>query len=263
MFQRLAGTFEEGQLNDIFENYISSDGLHLDTGRLRADVQQMLDALANEPTAPIYDDYLTDARAQIDSENQEIFADLDNLLNTRTGLYNRQLSDISRGYNDMRSNLLSQQYRQNNQLIDTLQSGMDRSRRNALEAGATAGIRIAGNINTLLSVQNKQSATSMDTANQLAQMMVNQRNAENSVRSAYTDALGEDTANRHAIKLGSEGRASSLANTNYQSAQSSYDAKRKDWDTQNFDNPLYDYRTQLKSKYNNVNVTSPYFRGGR
>ena len=246
----------ESQLRNLVNAYATEDSSLfgntsslIDLGSIRDDVSDLLAQLSNEPTAPIYEDYLQSARAQIAAENEEMYSDLDTLLDTQTDLYNRQMSDISSGYDSLRSGLMSQQYRQNASLMDTLQSGMERSRRNALESGASAGIRIADNINTLLSVQNKQSTTSMETANQLAQMMVNQRNAESSARSAYADKLAEDTANRHAIKMGSESRAKSLADTNYDSAYNSYDQKRIDWDSNAAYNPLYEYKSQFKSKY--------------
>lgn len=232
-----------GLLGDIEE--LDTDSLLRDL----ANTQQMFDDYAALGDQPVYETYLQDARDKIAAENAEMYADLDKLLSTQTDLYNDQIADISRDYDALRSNLMSQQYRQNSQLMDTLQSGMERSRRNALEAGASAGVRIADNINTLLSVQNKQSATSMETANQLSQMMINQRNAESSARRSYADYLAEDTANRHDIKLGSEGRATSLAGTNYDSAYNSYTAKETALDNKyGLDNPFYDYR-KMGSKY--------------
>jgi hypothetical protein len=247
---------------------IFGDAYIVDTDRLLSDLENASQMIADYDAlgdTPIYETYLNEARDKIADENQSMFEDLDSLLNTQRQLhleqmdeYNKRLGDISDDYNTLRSNLMSQQYQQNAQLMDTLQSGMERSRRNALESGASAGIRIADNINTLLSVQNKQSAASMETANQLAQMMVQQRNAENSVTDAinasrqnYANVLAEDTANRHSIQLGSEGRAASLADTNYNSAYGSYSNKKANLDNKySLDNPLYEYRYQ-GSKYNN------------
>ena len=213
---------------------------------------EMREAYAALGEAPDYQTYLDAAREQIASENAEMYADLDRLLASQTGLYNQQMSNLADNFNTSRADLLSQQYQQNAQLMDTLQSGMERSRRNALEAGASAGIRIADNINTLLSVQNKQSATSMETANQLSQMMVNQRNAESSIRGAYSDTLAQDTSKRHNIKMGSESRATSLANTNYGAASESYGNEEERLDNYyGTSNPMYEYRNyKNKPKYN-------------
>lgn len=255
---------------------------------IRNDVDTMLAALSEQPVrpemptydetlAPNYTQYVTDARAEVDAENQAMLTDLDSLLNTQRKLYDEQmasydqrLEDISNQYSGLRSNILSQQHQQTAQLMDTLQSGMERSRRNALESGASAGIRIADNINTLLSVQNKQSASAMETANQLAQMMVQQRNAENSVtdamlasRQGYANALAEDTSKRHSITTSTDGRVSDLAFSKYNSAfsdytnkynaaMSDYNAKntnyeqdKQNWDSKYAYNPLYQYRSRF------------------
>lgn len=246
----------DDQWDDLIENYYSTplysafgtDTSAVNTGAMHSDINAMLKALAERPEEPLQENFLNDARAQVAAENEELYADLDALKDRQTSLYNDQLGSMAENYNTARSNILSQQYQQNAQLMDTLQSGMDRSRRNALEAGASAGVRIADNINTLLSVQNKQSATSMETANQLSQMMINQRNAEAQVRGDYANMLSDDTSKRHDIKLSSESRASSLADTNYRTAYNSYDKNLRDWDSNNSFNPFYDYRGQI-SKY--------------
>lgn len=248
----------ESQLNQLMDHYGSRVFKFLGSGEYRFDqdafgndVEAMLAALANEPVKPLLEDYLTDARAQIAAENAAEFAEMDRLLGQQQDLYNAELKGLGDSYDLARSNLLSQQYQQNAQLMDSLQSGMERSRRNALEAGASAGIRIADNINTLLSVQNKQSATSMETANQLSQMMINQRNAEAAARRDYSSYLQADNAQRSNLRLSANDRASSLADTNYQAADQAYLKKKQDFEDANQWNPLYDYRSQLKnnSKY--------------
>lgn len=228
----------------------------VDTAELESDIQAMLDALANyNNEKPLLENYLADARAQIAAENATEFAEMDRLLGQQQDLYNAELKGLGDSYDLARSNLLSQQYQQNSQLMDTLQSGMERSRRNALEAGASAGIRIADNINTLLSVQNKQSATSMETANQLSQMMINQRNAEAATRRDYSSYLQADNAQRSNLRLSAHDRANSLANTNYQAADQAYLKKEQDFADDNQWNPMYKYRSQLKnnSKYSGGN----------
>ena len=207
----------------------------------------MLSEYAALGSEPVFEDYLNNARDNIAAENASMYADLDRLRDINTASFNNELANMSDSFND--SSLLSQQYQQNAQLMDTLQSDMERSRRNALESGASAGIRIADNINTLLTTQNKQSAASMETANQLAQMMVNQRAAESDVRSRYANMLSEDTSKRHDINLSSESRATSLANTNYNSAYNSYDVKRTALDNKYGTNSLYNVKDTLYGKY--------------
>lgn len=214
------------------------------------DIAKMLAALQERPDEPLQYDFLDDARSQIAAENASMYADLDKLMASRTASYEDELANLASNYRTARTGLLSQQQMQNAQLMDSLQSGMERSRRNALEAGASAGIRIADNINTLLSVQNKQSATSMETANQLSQMMINQRNAESEARRSYEDYKTQDVANRHSIQLSSENRAGSLADTNYNAAYNKYNKEHTDWSNQYMNNPMFEYM-KSKPKYSN------------
>ena len=138
---------------------------------------------ANVSVAPILEDYvnidksLAEAQESVDAENERLLASL-----------NQDLQNTGAAYTDARNKLLSQQSQRNTQTVDTMGSEMSRARRNAIEAGASAGVRIAGNVNALLTAQNKMSQQSLDTSNQLAQMLLNQRNAEAGLRSQWRDA---------------------------------------------------------------------------
>lgn len=200
------------------------------------------EALTN--SKPVYEDYFNDALDTIKEQNRVEYDELDKLLDEQTKLRDTDLANISKSYGDARSSLLSNQYRQNSQTMDALQSGMDRSRRNALEAGASAGVRIAGNVNTLLSSQNKQAATSMETANQLSQMMINQRNAESSVNRAYNDYLINDNAQRRDLRMSTEDRAHNYASGRYNVAKDSYDSNVSDFDSKYAMNSMYDYKSR-------------------
>lgn len=203
-------------------------------------------ALESRPVAPIAQDYLDDARAQAYSERDAALDELAALYDVQVGMYNDELQSLASGYNTSRAGVLSQQYQQNAQLMDTFSSQMDRGHRNALEAGASAGLRLAGNINTLLSVQNKQSQTSLDTANQLAQMMVSQRNAEASVRGRYGDYLQQNFATKQGIKDSAESKAQNYYNTNYGAAESSYNTYNSQWNEANQFNPFWEHRNNSK-----------------
>lgn len=214
-----------------------------DYDRFLSDYNAMNAALDERPEAPSWDDALKQA---YDERNASL-AELDDLRQMQIGNFNDELQSLASGYNASRSAILSNQYQQNSQLMDTMTSQMDRQNRNALEAGASAGIRLAGNINTLLSTQNQQSQTSLETANQLAQMMVNQRNAEASVRGRYGDYMTQDFATKQNIKDSALGKAKDY----YDISEKSYDQKLNDWDDAQGGNPLWDYKGTLgKSKYN-------------
>lgn len=206
---------------------------------------------------PLYGDYLKAARQEIKQQNEEMYADLDELLALSKETYGSQLANISESYDYARDKLLAGQQLKNAQLMDSLQSGMERSRRNALEAGASAGIRIADNINTLLSVQNKQASTSMETANQLAQMMVNQRNAEAGVRSSYLNALSEDKTNRRNILTSTTERTNALADQKYKPAYTEYESKKQA--QKDYNDNYYVRADEYNNKYSKTNAAHPYF----
>ena len=222
----------------------------LDTERLDADLEQMLNALGERPERPYATDFLEDARSQAYGERDTALAELDKVKEQRINSFNDELKNLASGYNTARSGVLSQQYQQNAQLMDTLSSQMDRQNRNALEAGASAGIRLAGNINTLLSTQNKQSQTSLDTANQLAQMMISQRNAEASIRGQYGDYMTQNFNTAQGIRDSAEAKAQSYANANYGAASADYDNKQTDWDNLYANNPFWERNKGVKSNYN-------------
>ena len=123
------------------------------------------------------DESLADAQASVDAENERLLASL-----------NEDLQRSGDAFTQARDTMLTSQHQRNAQTMDTMASDMSRARRNAIEAGASAGVRIAGNVNALLSAQNKMSQQSLDTSNQLAQMILNQRNAEAGLRNQWRDA---------------------------------------------------------------------------
>ena len=211
-----------------------------DIDRFASDYDNILKANADMPEAPNAEQYWQDAKARAD---QEAAGSLESLKQ----LYDDERQALASRYNTARSDLLSSQYQQNAQLMGTVSSQLDKQQRNALEAGASAGIRLASNVNTLLSAQNKQSQTSLETANQLSQMMVNQRNAEASARSNYFDK-------QQNIKDAAYSKAQSYYNTEYGVAEDSYGTKRQKWDDAMWDNPLWDSKLG-KSKFNNTNNT--------
>lgn len=222
----------------------------LDNERLDADLEQMLNALGERPETPYATDFLEDARKQAYGERDKALAELDRIKEQRVSSFNDELKNLASGYDTARSGILSQQYQQNAQLMDTMSSQMDRQNRNALEAGASAGIRLAGNVNTLLSTQNKQSQTSLDTANQLAQMMISQRNAEASIRGQYGDYMTQNFNNAQGIRDSAESKAQSYANANYNAASADYDKKQTDWDNLYVNNPFWERSKSVKSNYN-------------
>lgn len=151
----------------VYGNYVQS------AGDITAEINSILD--------PAY----ADAFALLDSD----LADLNSEIATQRAGFEDQLKESSDAYNQQMSNILSNQYMANAQTYDALQSDLRKSRQSALEAGVSAGVRIASNVNALLTAQNKQSQTALDTSNALAEMLLQQRNAAAGIRSDYRNYM--------------------------------------------------------------------------
>lgn len=176
-------------------------------------VLKHINEYSNLEASPLLSDYvnidsiLADSQKAIDAENERLLASL-----------NEDLANTSNAYNDARNTLLAGQHQRNQMTMDTMASDMSRARRNAIEAGASAGIRIAGNVNSILSAQNKMSQQSLETSNQLAQMLVNQRNAEAGLRSQWRD-----------IESSTYDRVQNRAQNEMNIGQQRYDQAHADW----------------------------------
>lgn len=173
--------------------------------------------------------YYSDAKARLDnSYNAQVsaidqaLANLDAETASMQDMYKDQLKENFTLYNQQANRLLSNQYLANAQTYDALQSDMRKSRQNALEAGASAGLRLANNVNTLLSAQNKQSQISMDTSNSLAEMLLQQRQAASGIRSSYANYM--QGANRQRSQYGID-KAGALSA--YNSSLTDLDSSRR------------------------------------
>lgn len=174
---------------------------------------KMLNDIGSMPTM---EDALNDI---MNGEDAITNAYLDNLAEVearQTQNFKDQLAENQATFDNYRSQILSNQHQQNAQLMGTYTSEMSKARRNALEAGASAGLRLAENINTTLSVQNKQAQTSLETSNQLAQQLLNQRQAAAGIRSDYNTMLDNNAAERR-------GYIESSANRVYNDRKNAWD----------------------------------------
>lgn len=207
------------------------------------------------PNTIDYSQIYEQAEQDIAAENAEVEALYDQLLSQQTANLNQQMADLNQSYQDTTNQILSSDYIKNRQLMDTATSELSRSRRNALEAGASAGLRLANNVNTMLSVQNQQAQQSLETSNNLAQMMLNQRQAAAGIRGDYYNTLANDTANRAALKQGSSERVAQHKATQTGLAESEYQNKLDNWDATMGNNPwggnfaTHSRRQSQKGKY--------------
>jgi hypothetical protein len=209
-----------------------------------ADLEELQGNEAPSMKIPLVEDFIPnseDLYAEVDSEinpfYNDAFARLDQEAADMRASYEDQLRESSDFYNRQASGLLGNQYRANAQTYDALQSDLRKSRQNALEAGASAGMRLAGNVNALLSAQNKQSQTAMDTSNALAEMLLQQRNAAAGIRSDYRNYMSD--MNNRKTDLGTQQRTEreNLYAQRYNSKMNDYNAARSDYDTawENYD----------------------------
>ena len=278
-------SLSDAELGAILEQYYNSENVFggkryvFDTDEATSELESLINSLSGyeAPEAPNYAEIYKDAQNVIDAENNELLASLNsqyqnnlNLLNANTARqtqsFNDELSNLNSMYNDYSRQILSNDYMRNAQLTDSVTSALSKSKQNALEAGASAGARLAGNINTIMSMQNKQTQQSLETSNQLAQQLLNQRQAAAGIRGNYNDMLNYDTQSRlglssnygdniRSIKQGSTERKNNYANQQFQTQQSIYENQLGNYEdsmASHSSNPFYgSYQAYRQSKNKN------------
>lgn len=198
----------------------------------KVDTEALLSALRAAPTVeakpelPPASDFFTDE--YINSLIGGRMSELEGMRRQYQSQYEDEMANIDEDYGAIRQNLLATQSRQNAELMDTMRSEMSRSRRNALEAGASAGIRLADNINIMLSNQNKQAQTSLETSNQLAQMAINQRAAKSQAQGQYNQYMQQNFDSRNSLRQ----QGLDEANSRYNVANDDAARRQAAWDTE-------------------------------
>lgn len=241
----LGAILDQAQFKTSDGSFLWNDYYTLDTDTINKYLSQLeyYDKILGEmPTAPNLGNIRDEAYAKINAENNELLAMLDDDLARQQNLYQSELNDINSMYGDLRRQTLENSYRNNAALMGTVGSEMSKARRNALESGASAGLRLAENINTLLSVQNKQSQQSLETSNQLAQQLLNQRQAAMGVRSAWGQAQSANTNSKIGIKQSTAERSENYANNRFNTENAVYNNDMEQWE----------------DKYNTVSQGNPF-----
>ena len=246
-----------GIINDNYYKQIGSDpwgnAYELDTDNLLKDLGDLSKIEAGPKLADFLGDYKSEAENAINAENADILKIYDDNLARQTNNYNAEISNLNNNYNDYAKRIMSNDYQKNAAILGSYQSDMTKARQNSLEAGANAGLRIAGNINTLLSAQNKQAATSLETSNQLAQAMMNQQNAAAGIRGQNNSMLNQDAQNRADLKAGTYERTKQAQTNLYNERMNDYNVANQINTEKNgnyVSNPFYDTKTAY-SKANN------------
>lgn len=172
-----------------------------------------------------YEDIYNEMSAKIDEENAAASSLYDQALANQKSLYNSQMSMLENGYNRYAKQALAMDYQKNNQLMANLGNNLNKSRQNALEAGASAGIRLANNVNTLMSTQNAAAQQSLQTSNNLAQMLMNQQNAAAGLKSNLANAYSNNLNQKADLVKGDFERKKANADSSWDISQKIYDDK--------------------------------------
>jgi hypothetical protein len=261
-FSEYLNAMSDAELGSILDQYYDNKGgwfgnntYEFNLNSANADLARLAGMNMNMPTAPDWDALAQQAKNDIALENSQINALYDKNLASQKQLYQQEMQNNNQMYNDYARQILSNDYQKNAQLMGGLGNSLDRARTSALEAGASAGLRLSNNINTLLSTQNKQAQQSLDTANNLAQNMLNQRQAAAGLRGNYNNTLANDTANRANLMRGNAERTTNYQNAYIGQQQSLYNNKMNSWENANSQyssNPFYgSYMAHNQNKYYN------------
>jgi hypothetical protein len=261
-FSEYLNAMSDAELGSILDQYYDNKGgwfgnntYEFNLNSANADLARLAGMNMNMPEAPDWDAINKEAEDKINLENSQILGLYDQNLARQKQLYNQGMQNNNQMYNDYTRQILSNDYQKNAQLMGGLGNSLDRARSSALEAGASAGLRLSNNINTLLSTQNKQAQQSMDTANNLAQAMLNQRQAAESMRNTYNSALMNDTNARANLINGSTERKTAYQNTLTNNYLNTYNNKMNSWENSNSQyssNPFYgSYMAHNQNKYYN------------
>lgn len=239
---RLLSDLEElDTINSAFDTALPEASDYIDSSE---DLYKYVDEALAQDYANAYARLDSDV-ARLNTEAEQARTSFEDQLKTYTDYYNRQASG-----------LLSNQYLANAQTYDALQSDMRKARQNALEAGASAGIRLAGNVNALLSAQNKQSQTAMDTSNALAEMLLQQRNAAAGVRSDYRNYMSDINSRKTELDLNR-----TALDTQRRNERETRVADRRNAQQSDYNNAMSNYNNQLtnwENQWDKVSDTNPF-----
>lgn len=225
----MINSMSDAALGGILDEYWTKSNMGIwkdnvfDTGSAMQDLRalQSLDI----PMEKSYGDIVREAEARVDAENRQLMDIYDSALNNQQSLYNSQMGNLDRGYDRYAKQVLAMDYQKNNQLLGSLEGSMSKARQNALEAGASAGVRLANNVNTLMSTQNQQAQQSLQTSNNLAQMLMNQQQAAAGLKSNLANAYSTNANQKAGLLQGTLERKQNYADSSWNQYQKEYNDK--------------------------------------
>lgn len=166
------------------------------------------------------------AYAQLDSENAQLRDLFQQSLDNSTNLLNDSLLDNSRMFNDYRNQMLANDAMSQQAIAGSTRFELDRQQRNSIIRGASAAQRLVANINTQLGTQAQSAQQALNTSNALAQALVNQRQAQQNIRSQYMDAQNQYNSNMASMISGSTERRNAYGQQARDQAQYNWNQNR-------------------------------------
>lgn len=255
--------FDESYIDQVLNEYAGTDFNFFDPGtwgkrhttdmdamqRDYAEYQKVLNELGEMPAMPDLDAITSAADRDIDSENAQVLALYDQMLGRSNDAFQRELDSSNAAYNDYVSQTLSNNAMATNAIAGSTRYEMDRARRNAIRRGASAAQQLTASVNAQLGLQNRAAQQQLETSNQLASALLQQRQAAAQLRGDYVSSLNADASRRASLISGTTERKNSLRRGYQSEALDRYDANKDQWNDRVYgalgDNPYADvYKRQ-------------------
>jgi hypothetical protein len=211
--------------------------------------QKVLGELGDMPAMPDLDAIASAADRDVDAENAQVLALYDQMLGRSNDAFQRELDSSNAAYNDYVSQTLSNNAMATNAIAGSTRYEMDRARRNAIRRGASAAQQLTASVNAQLGLQNRAAQQQLETSNQLASALLQQRQAAAQLRGDYVNNLNADASRRAGLISGTAERKNSLRRGYQSEAWDRYYADRGQWNDRIYgalgDNPYADvYKRQ-------------------
>lgn len=194
-----------------------------------AEYQALKEQLGDRPADVDYNQLAINANQAIDDENAQVNALYDQMLGRTNNLFQTEMDTNNRAFQDYRNQLATNNAMSTQAIAGSTRYEMDRARRNAIMRGASAAQQLTANVNAQLGLQNRAAQQQLETSNQLASALLQQRQAASQLRGDYVSNLNADASRRADLISGSTERKAGLRNSYYNEAESRNEAETEQW----------------------------------
>ena len=211
--------------------------------------KKVLDELGEMPSMPDIEAITAAADRDVDAENAQVLSLYDQMLSRSNEAFQRELDASNASYNDYVNQTLSNNAMATNAIAGSTRYEMDRARRNAIRRGASAAQQLTANVNAQLGLQTRAAQQQLETSNQLASALLQQRQAASQLRGDYVNNLNADASRRASLVSGTAERKNSLRRGYQSEAWDRYGMEKNQWNDRIYgalgDNPYADvYKRQ-------------------